>query len=444
MKNKEHLFQYIEQHQDDILHFLSELIQFKAINPRIQPDGGEGEIQSWIADRFRDFHFDQVDIWAVDPQGNRPNVVGTIKGTKNLKSLIFNGHCDVVSVTESESELWSVDPWRAAIIDGNLYGRGSSDMLAGLTAMIWAGKALIDTGTKLSGNLYIESVAGEESQEGQTIGTAATIEKGYTSDFAVVGEPTNCEIVVKTPGVFHLEIVIKGKKAHISNRNQVRFPQRGGVPCGSAVGIDAISKAIPFLQFFQELEVQWNQRWQDELSAGDIRLQHHGGIGIYTINPCFIEGGSSFGSVPEYCRLYYAVFYPNWIEEEKAIREIKDKIHILCSLDDWLVKHPPEINIPSQYSWKPMREISPDHVGVRALARSHTEVFATDPVYSVFKGLTDATFLSQAGVPTVLFGPGSLDRGTHGPNEHVPIQQVIDATKTYAALALNYLSDPDT
>ncbi len=333
---KEKVIKYIDEKKEEIINFLCQFIGFKSINPGIPGKGEEIEAQNWVRDQFKKFGFDKVDYWAVDPEKRRPNVVGIVKGKDKGKSLIFNGHCDVVPVTEKELKRWTVDPWRATTKKGFVYGRGASDVKGGLTSMIWAAKALIDSGISLKGDLYIESVVGEESQEGETIGTKATVDRGYRAPFAVVCEPTDCEIHVKSPGVFFFELIIPGKEAHTSARNQVIFPQRYGILCGKDVGVDAIAKAVPFIELFQKLETQWNQRWRDKILGGGGHPDpiDQQGIGLFTINPSFIEGGTYLGSVPGYCKITYCVWYPSWLKDEDIWKELKGHVQALASTDD--------------------------------------------------------------------------------------------------------------
>lgn len=439
---KEKVIRYIDEKKEEIIDFLCQFIGFKSINPGIPGKGKELEAQNWVRDQFKKLGFDKVDYWAVDPEKRRPNVVGIVKGKGKGKSLIFNGHCDVVPVTEKELKRWTVDPWRATTKKGFVYGRGASDVKGGLTSMIWATKALIDSGISLKGDLYIESVVGEESQEGETIGTKATVDRGYRAPFAVVCEPTNCEIHVKSPGVFFFELIIPGKEAHTSARNQVIFPQRYGILCGKEVGVDAIAKAVPFIELFQKLETQWNQRWRDKILGGGgypdpIDQQ---GIGLFTMNPSFIEGGTYLGSVPGYCKITYCVWYPSWLKDEDIWKELKEHVQALASTDDWLRENPPEFNVPVLQRWRPMKEVAIDHPGVKNLSAAYEKVSGKKAVITGFKAVADPTFLSEEGIPTVLFGPGSLGSGIHGPDEHVPIDQVIKCTKTLAIMAMNWCS----
>jgi len=429
----ERVLTYIDERQEDIVDFLSKLISFKSTNPGIVGEGKEKDLQKWLCEKFKEFGFDRVDYFSADPEEKRPNLIGVIQGKNEEKSLILNGHCDVVTVAEDELKKWKTDPWVATVKDGKIYGRGASDMKGGLTAMIWAAKAIIDTGTNLKGNLFVESVVGEESGEGATIGAKATVERGYKAPFAVIGEPTNCEIKIRTPGIFFFELLIPGKETHICNRNQVVFPQKYGVNSGSKIGIDAITKSIPFIQLFQRIELEWNQRWQDEL------LSDEEGVGSFTIGPCYIQGGS-YGAavVPGSCKIVYNVRYPCWMKDEELWEELKRDVYSLASTDDWLRENPPQFKVPVIRRWQPMIETSVDHPGAKTLARAVKKITGKEARFSSFKGLTDATFLTRSGIPTVLFGPGGHGCGIHGPNEFVHIDQLILCTKIYAKMIIDW------
>ncbi len=183
---KQRVEEYIDARKEEIIEFLCDFVGFKSINPGIPEKGEELEAQKWVRERFKESGLDKVDLWAVDEEKKRPNVVGTVKGRGKGKALIYNGHCDVVPVGENELKRWTKDPWKALVEDGRVYGRGASDMKGGLTSMFWAAKALIDNDIHLEGDLYVESVVGEESVEGRTIGAKATVDRGYRAPFAVV------------------------------------------------------------------------------------------------------------------------------------------------------------------------------------------------------------------------------------------------------------------
>ena len=430
---------YIDEHADKIISFLSKMISFPSVNMGIPESGDELEIQNWLKDQFWSFGFDEVDFWTADKKGIRPNLVGIIKGRGKGRSLVLQGHCDVVPVPETEIQHWEANPWSGEVRDGKVFGRGASDMKGGNAALIWAAKAIIDCGIKLQGDLIAESVSGEESAEGKTIGAASTVKRGHKAGFAIVAEPTGCEIQIESPSLFLFELTVRGKATHTASRNLVIFPQPHGVPNGTEVGVDAISRMKLFLDLFERMELQWNQRWRNELlNSGGLPFPlSKNGVGLFNINPSLIEGGTYLGAVPSYCKLTCNVWYPNWVDQEDVIAELDRNIKALASTDDWMREHPPEFKAPAIQEW-PAAKVPKDHEGIKVLADSYSAATGKEAVISAFRAVCDATFLCDAGVPAVVMGPGDLRMGVHGVNEYVPIDEVIDCAKAYAAMAINW------
>ena len=436
---KRNVIDYIEKNKNNIIDFLCEFISKKSINHGTAGTGNELEAQDWVREQLQSFGFSSVDYWFPDKNQKRPNVVGTIKGTGDGRSMILQGHVDVVPVPDIELDQWDSDPWKGEARDGCVFGRGSSDTKGGNTGMIWAAKALLDCGIELDGDLMVESVVGEESQEGETIGAAATVKRGHRASFAIISEPTNCEIHTESPGVFLFELTVIGKTSHTASRNQVIFPQRYGIDTGQSVGVDAVSKMRLFLELFERLEVQWNQRWRSPvLGSGGYPVPHdRQGIGIFNINPSFIEGGTYIGAVPGYCKLTCNVWYPSWIKIDDVIQELRERIHALSQTDDWMREHPPVFKAPVMQSWRPFK-VDVTHDGIKNLAASFEEVADRTAIHSGFKAVCDATWMNEQGVPAVVFGPGGLEMSVHGPNEYVPIEELILCTKVYALTALQW------
>src|SRR5207302_7465065 len=112
-------------------------------------------------------------------------LVAGLLGQKGDRSLILNGHVDVVP--PGDRQAWHASPWSAHIHAGRLYGRGACDMKAGVAIAIAAAAALKKSGLPLRGRLIIESVVGEEDGG---IGSFAMAERGYHAEAAYVREPT--------------------------------------------------------------------------------------------------------------------------------------------------------------------------------------------------------------------------------------------------------------
>src|SRR5437667_9856802 len=107
-----------------------------------------------------------------------------------VRSLILNGHVDVVPVGDRQA--WHASPWSAHIQAGRLFGRGVCDMKAGLAVGISAAAALKKSGLPLRGRLIVQSVGGEEDGG---IGRCAMADRGYRADAAYVPEPTRLRLM---------------------------------------------------------------------------------------------------------------------------------------------------------------------------------------------------------------------------------------------------------
>jgi len=430
---------FLEKYRDEIEHFLKELIEIPSMNTGMRDQGEEHEVQKWLKRQFQKASFHKIDLWTVDSKNKRPNLVGTIKGRGRGKALILQGHCDVVPVHEMDEKLWNSPPWKAYVKDGLVYGRGSSDDKGGLTAIYWAARSLVESGIPLRGDLYIESVIGEESKQGQDIGASATVDRGYRAPFAIIVEPTNCEVQIESLSVFVFELSIQGKPFHACARDRVIFPKRFGITSGEEVGVDAISKGFKFIRLFQELEKEWNAGWKGKIQdMGGYPLNRNGrGDGIFLINPSFFQGGTYIASIPSECKILCVVSHPNWIETKKVKSKILQAIDRIVQKDRWLKDHPPQFDFSEAREWKASK-VPQNHPGVRMLGKVFEEVTGNPPIYSGFRAASDATFMADKGIPTVLFGPGDISRGIHGVDECVPIEQVITCAKAYAAMTINW------
>lgn len=292
---------------------------------------------------------------------------------------------------------------------------------------------------ELKNDLYVVSTVGEESQEGETIGASLVADRGYRAGFAIIAEPSNAEIHVESPGVFFFELKIRGKEAHTGARNQILFPQRYGLPSGSDVGVDAIQKAVLFIQMFQRMEVENNHKWKSAtLSGGGYPVPSDmQGLGFFTMTPSLMKAGEYLGAVPGYASITYVVWYPNWLKEEDVAMEIKRRVLSLSETDDWLKENPPEFVYPTLQHWKPFKT-SLDHEGVKLLGSTHEEVLGKRPVFSASRFVSDGTFFQEMGIPSVLIGPGGLNMSIHGPDEYVPIEELAACSKTYALFAYRW------
>jgi acetylornithine deacetylase/succinyl-diaminopimelate desuccinylase family protein len=426
---------HIEGNRDRILALCSELIRTRSINPNYpgvsaaEVLGGETTCNEKLAEHYQRIGC-RIDLWEGAPR--RCNLVGVLPGSGGGRSLIFNGHVDTVPVTQPEK--WKFgDPFSGVVEDGRLYGRGASDMKTGLVAQLMAATALKESGVKLKGDLILESVIGEETMDHE-LGTTATIKRGYTADAAIVSEPTApptpLAVVPITPGLLWMGVTCRGKATHASIRGELI--RAGGK--GAEIGVNAIEKGVLVLQALQKLEEEWGQSKSHAL----FRPGH------FTIHPGVIVGGPHGVLIPflvsEFCTIEYAIWYPPQEDVDRIKQEIEDYVLQASRLDPWLRSHPPEIEW--KLHWPPSR-LDRDHPIALTCLAAHLHTTGSPPEIAGrprvhgFCAVCDATFLNAAGIPSVVYGPGTLEVA-HAVNEYVATEEVITATKVYARAAMEW------
>lgn len=370
----------------------------------------------------------EVEVFAVEP--GRENACARVRGAGGGRSLVYNGHVDVVPT--GNPERWSEDPFGGEVRGGRIYGRGSTDMKAGVLAQAYAAVALRRAGVRLAGDLVLAAVVGEEVGD-HTSGTTATIERGYTGDVAVIAEPTAppdpLAIVPVTPGMLWFAITVPGKSAHAGLRGETVHQ----TIFGQALGVNAIDKAFLVYEGFRRLEDEWAATKRHPLFPN----------GKFGILPGVIHG-SPFGIdapffLAEETRIEYcAIFHPD--DDCAATKaEILARLDAINALDPWLREHP--ATLEWRLEWEPYR-LAEGHPVLAALATAHETAaegtrLAGPALLRGFGGVCDATWYEQAGIPSVMYGPGDL-RLAHASDEYVEIDEVVTACRAFALLAIDW------
>ena len=119
--------------REAVIQLTKELVQIPSVYREGDPDGNETKVAMYVADYLRNIGI-ETHVEEVVP--GRPNVIGIIDSGKPGKTLLFEGHTDVV--TEGDRDAWTYDPFSAHITDGRMYGRGTNDTKGNLACMITA------------------------------------------------------------------------------------------------------------------------------------------------------------------------------------------------------------------------------------------------------------------------------------------------------------------
>lgn len=371
---------------DPVISLLRQLVAINSVNPSIAPGApGEEEIAVAIAAHMRRIGLD-VEVEEVAP--GRPNVVGVLEGRSRGRSLMLCGHVDTVGVDGMAAPF---DPLEK---DGRLYGRGAQDMKGGVAAMIDAARLVAERDLP-AGRLLVAALVDEEYA---SIGADALVAR-WRADGAVVTEPTDLEVAVAHKGFAWCEVETRGRAAHGSRPRE---------------GRDAIVRMGRVLHALEALDRDLQSR------------APHALMGTASLHASIITGGRELSSYPDRCVLQYerrtiAGETPAMVEKEMA-----DLIGRLHAGD-------PEFEATARMTVsRPAYEIARDHALPQALARAATRACGAAVPFSAMTFWTDAAALGDAGIPSVLFGPGGA--GLHGIEEYVILEDVLRCRDALALL----------
>jgi len=382
--------------------------------------GRETEAQSHVAAELRRIGF-SVDTWEIDfdearrhpsfsmgiPREEGVGVVGTMGGEEG-RSLILNGHIDVVSAGDESN--WTHPPWEGTVEDGLLYGRGAVDMKGGLVCALYAAKAIRDAGFKLKGKLILESAIGEEDGG---VGTLAAVLRGYRADGAIIMEPSELNLIAAQAGALAFRVTVQGKSAHACVREE---------------GVSAIEKFIPLHDALRALETERNKGINDPLYR---RYSIP-----YPINIGKVQGGNWPGSVAESLFFEGRIGVPVGERIEEARRSLEGAIRRASERDPWLREHPPRVEWIG-YQFKPASIPVRDPV-METVAGSFRDAAGRAPRIEGVPYSSDMHYLVyDAETPTLLFGPGDVRR-SHSPDECVPISDLVTVTRTLCLAAMRF------
>jgi formylaminopyrimidine deformylase len=414
---EERVLERIDEKRARLVELIQALVAFPTPNP---PGANEADAQAWIAERLEALG---MVVEQFDALPGRPNVVGRLlgRGDRSGRSLLFNGHIDVAELRTPEA--WTYPPFGGTVEDGRVYGLGTSDMKSSHAGTLLALECVRELGCLLEGDVIYESVIGEEAGEP---GTQACVERGITADFAVVGECSKSEAVfTSSVGIVNVCISVSDPVTrHLIQRRRM-LRAGGGLDAANAIEKMA-SKIIPALL---ELEQRWGVfKEHPMLPAGQAM-----------INVFAIEGGGNTFILPNECRVYVTIVYlPG--EDVKAVKtEVESHLRSVAATDPWLTQHPPG------FEWQPHRfpieflpiDGSPDDDGPALLALCLEQVTRRPVAVSGRDAIMDGGWLHQAGIPTVVFGPGDK-RVIHQPDEYVEVEDVVAYTKAMALFILRW------
>ena len=413
LASDEQILAAVAAQQDEAVALLSELVGHASLL------GEEASAQARMARLYAElglavdeFNIDEAALrehpaWSpslISYEGRR-NVVGVHRpppGTAAGRSLIINGHIDVVPV--GWPELWTSPPFEPRIAGDRLYGRGACDMKAGLVAGAMALRALHRLGLEPAAELVLQSVIEEECTGN---GALACLVRGYTADAALIPEPTQECVMSGQLGVMWLTLEVFGVPVHASHAH---------------TGVAALQFAQYLVDELRELERAWNA------PAARHRLfcQHEHPINF---NLGKLSGGEWTSSVPTHARADLRLgFYPG-----KKPAEVRAEVEALIAAAH--ARHPQSASVRYRITYQGFQaegvEVDLQQPALQLLMQCHRDLLQADCQSFALPATTDVKFFHLYGrIPSTCYGPAGAD--IHGIDEWVSLASLQRVTAVYA------------
>lgn len=407
----ERLWNEIDARGDELVELVADLVRFPSVL------GQEAPAQHFIAGHLRETGL-ETDVWELDeslkeldeagdsgvPFAGRPNVAATAKGSGGWRSLILNGHIDVVS-PEPLSD-WTHDPWAADIVDGKMYGRGALDMKSGVALNLFLPRLLRDLGIGLKGDLIVQSVIEEECTGNGAL--AASLR--YKADAAVVTEPSGGRFTSAHVGVMWFRVQVAGRAAHAAV---------------APTGVNAISKMASIIHALEALDQKMNETSHPAYEGHDHPINLNIGV---------IQGGDWPSTVPGSCELHCRLsFFPG-----RTVREIRAEVEAAIGAaakqDPWLRENPPVITYDGFQSRGSI--VSPDAPPVLMLGDWHQRITGEEMRMQAQTGTNDMRYFNFQGIPAGCYGASGA--GAHSADEWLEVASLNRAAKVLGAFLLDW------
>ena len=324
----------------------------------------------------------KAEIFGADPL--HPNLTAFIDAGKP-ETIMLEAHMDTVS-----HEQMSIPPFDPLVRDGLLYGRGSCDTKASLATYLYAVGELLRKGKPLKRNILLAFVKDEEYSFS---GAKELMARGVKADFAVVGEPTELNLIYAHKGLCRFFIHTKGTSCHSS------------MPW---LGDNAIYKMGTLLGKIGQY-------------GEFLKKKVHPDLGCATVNVGRIFGGQTVNTVPASCSIELDNRLLPGMDYESILKDLR---YYLGNGDDYTIDAPYLLALGVQNH--------PDDLHCHAL-RQACEVNGVQPKMQTAHYATDAAVYQQAGIPCVVFGPGNIKQA-HTADEHIAISDIEKASDILLSL----------
>ena len=375
-----------------VIETLQSLVRINSVNPAYEGGPGEQEIALWIRRFFEERGIEVVEQ-LVFP--GRSNVIARVRGCDPSRRIVLEAHMDTVSV-----QGMSISPFEPRIEAGRLYGRGSCDTKAGLAAMMHAVASIHSQKQRPHCDVLLAAVVDEE----HAFRGVVRFCEGLSAEAAIVAEPTELRAVIASKGVLRWRIIVRGRAAHSSKPH---------------LGVNAINGMARVVLAIEDE----NRR---------LGMVKHPLLGPATCNVGVIRGGVQVNFVPDECVIEIDRRLLPGEHSKAVLSRYQDLLDQLAQTDadfEAFMETPMLVDEALQ--------TRTDAPAVR-LASQLLDEMQIDPTPCGVPFGSDASKLSRQGIPSLIIGPGSIDRA-HAASEYVEVEQVEQAFEFYRQFCLRFV-----
>lgn len=382
-----------EQKKLETIKFAQELVRIKSLS------GKEKEVAYLIKNKMSELGFDEV--W-MDRYGD---VVGKIRGsddTEGCKKVLFDGHIDTVDIGDVSK--WRHDPYGAEIVGGKMFGRGTCDMKAAISALIYAFEGMV---RNFSGEIYISASIGEEIMEGYAF---YEVLQRVKPDYVILAEPTDLNINRGHRGRAGIVLTAEGKTVHTAR------PE---------IGINAVYRIIPAIQATRQMKLPEDK----DLGKGSIEL-------LDVVSSPF----PSLSQVPDRC---VARFDRRVVVGETQQIVLNDMRNVIKNIEGVTVSYNRMpihcftgeiIDAPDfRPGW-----VFPENHEIVVKSKRSLEKIGLQPKIQIGRGCVNGS--ASGGlldIPTIVFGPGG--NVSHTIDEYIEIDKLLKSVEGFASIASGIL-----
>ena len=391
--------------REAVIQLTKELVQIPSVYREGDPDGNETKVAMYVADYLRNIGI-ETHVEEVVP--GRPNVIGIIDSGKPGKTLLFEGHTDVV--TEGDRDAWTYDPFSAHITDGRMYGRGTNDTKGNLACMITAVHSILQDQEEFTGKIILCIPVDEE---GMMLGIKHFIKQGWADDVdgAIICEPEENNVCIAQRGAMRIRVDVYGKMAH------------GAI---SWSGINPNWRMARLIVALEQLE-------KDE----QARLGEDPFLKWPSITPTILQspvkGDAQINVIPDHCMMTLDIRTVPAQDHDELLAKIHAIIERLKAED---ADFNADLTILDD---RPATATDKNDPVVAAIYEAVKSVTGKEPIYNGVPGATDGTFLHMHGIPIVTIGAGDRDI-PHQINEYIDLEELAETTAIYREAALRFLA----